>query len=108
MVWQETVNLPTYVTTGSIPVISTKISLTDGVQYDKLSVHSRCSLMVEFVVWDHETEVRFFLPRPFLLGVSVEVTHQTLTLLSLVRSQYPLPLNFKGVVYETKENRART
>ena len=24
MVWQETVNLPTYVTTGSIPVISTK------------------------------------------------------------------------------------
>lgn len=109
MVWQETVNLPTYVTTGSIPVISTKISLTDGVQCDKLSVHARCSLMAEFVVWDHEMEVRFFLPRPFLLGVSVAVTHQTLTLLSLVRSQYPLPFNFKKeVVYETKENRART
>ena len=58
--------------------------------------------MVEFVVWDHEMKVRFFLPRPFLLGVSVAVTHQTLTLLSLVRSQYPLPFNFKKVTMKRK------
>ena len=56
-----------------------------------------------------------------MLGVSVAVTLQTLTLSSLVRSQYPLPCNvtvdlfkraaiivFLGDRNEAKENRART
>ena len=34
-----------------------------------------------------------------LLGVSVAVTPQTLTLLSLVRSQYPLPRNIMFIVF---------
>ena len=66
--------------TGSIPVFGTK----------------QCTCVAEWL--GHGLQIRIMQVRPLSrtpkqLGVSVAVTLQTLTLSSLVRTQYPLPNN---------------